>query len=106
MFNVKYHPEAETEADELPVGIRVKYDKLVKKLEKDPRMLREPDTKPLGDGLFEIRTLGNPVARGLWVYQKGNVIIMLRIFIKKTPKTPPSEIALAWQRLEEVKDAT
>lgn len=42
----------------LPIKIRVKFDRLIGKLEHDARLLREPDTKPLGDGLFEIRTMG------------------------------------------------
>lgn len=102
MFTVKYHPEAEQEADSLPVNIRAKFDRLVMKLERDPRALREPDTKPLGDGLFELRTLGTDIARGIWVYQKGSVIVMLRIFIKKTNKTPRSELEMAKKRLEEI----
>lgn len=58
MFSVVYHPEAREEATALPVKIRVKFDRLIGKLEYDARLLREPDTKPLGDGLFEIRTMG------------------------------------------------
>lgn len=78
MFSVVYHPEAREEATALPVKIRVKFDRLIGKLEYDARLLREPDTKPLGDGLFEIRTMGTDIARGIWVYHKGNTIIMLR----------------------------
>ncbi len=80
MFSVVYHPEAREEATALPVKIRVKFDRLIGKLEYDARLLREPDTKPLGDGLFEIRTMGTDIARGIWVYHKGNTIIMLRGF--------------------------
>ena len=72
MFSVVYHPEAREEATALPVKIRVKFDRLIGKLEYDARLLREPDTKPLGDGLFEIRTMGTDIARGIWVYHKGN----------------------------------
>nr|WP_263441999.1 type II toxin-antitoxin system RelE/ParE family toxin [Escherichia coli] len=64
MFSVVYHPEAREEATALPVKIRVKFDRLIGKLEYDARLLREPDTKPLGDGLFEIRTMGTDIARG------------------------------------------
>ncbi|EED7437889.1 type II toxin-antitoxin system RelE/ParE family toxin [Salmonella enterica] len=102
MFIVRYHPEAEAEATELPITIRVKYDKLVKKLEADPTQLREPHTKPLGGGVFELRTMGTDIARGLWVYQKAKTIYILRVFVKKTPKTPPGEIELALSRLEEM----
>jgi phage-related protein len=46
--------------------------------------------------------MGGDIARGLWVYQTGQNIFVLRIFIKKTPKTPPAEIDLAWRRLEDM----
>lgn len=106
MFKVLYHPEAKTEASALPVKIRVKLDRQIGKLEHDARLLREPDTKPLGDGLFEIRTMGTDIARGIWVYHKGNTIIMLRIFIKKTQKIPSNEIVIAKKRLAEVLNET
>jgi len=103
LFEVIYHDEAEKELRTLPIPLRVKLDRLISKLEDNPRTLREPHTKPIGDGLYEIRAMGNDIARGLWVYQAGSKIFMLRIFIKKTAKTPPSEINLAWRRLEEMK---
>lgn len=106
MFSVVYHPEAREEATALPLKIRVKFDRLIGKLEYDARLLREPDTKPLGDGLFEIRTMGTDIARGIWVYHKGNTIIMLRVFIKKSQKTPAKEIDLARKRLAEVLNET
>nr|WP_152961691.1 type II toxin-antitoxin system RelE/ParE family toxin [Photorhabdus khanii] len=103
VFRVIYHDEAAREADSLPKLTKVKYDRLVKKLEENPRILREPDTKPLGDGLYEIRTMGNDIARGIWVYEVGSKIYMLRIFMKKTQKTPKNEIELVKRRLEEIK---
>lgn len=58
----------------------------------------------LGDGLFEIRTMGSDIARGIWVYQSVQRIFMLRIFIKKNNKIPAGEMALAWARLKEMQD--
>ena len=104
MFTVYYHPDALKEASRLPVVTRAKFDRLVKKLEQDPRLLREPDTKPLGNGLFELRTQGKDIARGLWVYQRGNLIIMLRVFVKKSQKISRSELDMAWSRLETIKN--
>lgn len=104
MFTVFFHDEAEAELIALPAPIRAKMVRLLQKLEQDPRQLREPDTKPLGDGLFEIRTMGSDIARGLWVYQSGQRVFLLRIFIKKTNKTPAGEMALAWSRLKEMQD--
>lgn len=105
MFSVVYHPEAREEATALPVKIRVKFDRLIGKLEYDARLLREPDTKPLGLEP-QIRTMGTDIARGIWVYHKGNTIIMLRVFIKKSQKTPAKEIDLAKKRLAEVLNET
>jgi mRNA-degrading endonuclease RelE of RelBE toxin-antitoxin system len=70
MFSVVYHPEAREEATALPVKIRVKFDRLIGKLEYDARLLREPDTKPLGDGIFEIRTMGTDSQRHLGIPQR------------------------------------
>jgi phage-related protein len=104
MFTVIFHNEAETELLALPAATRAKMIRLLKKLEANPRLLREPDTKPLGEGLFEIRTMGTGIARGLWVYQARERIFLLRIFIKKSQKTPVGEIDLAFQRLKEMKN--
>ncbi len=45
---------------------------------------------PLGNGLFEIRTMGADIARGIWVYQ-----VSERIFspsdLYQSPKTPPAK---------------
>ncbi|MBI0278609.1 type II toxin-antitoxin system RelE/ParE family toxin (plasmid) [Hafnia alvei] len=65
-------------------------------------LLREPDSKPLGNGSFEIRTQGKDIARGLYVYQKGHEIFLLSFFVKKTIKTPKAEINMALKRLEEM----
>ncbi|WP_140187649.1 type II toxin-antitoxin system RelE/ParE family toxin [Providencia stuartii] len=104
MYTVKYHKEAEKEANDLPIKIKVKYDRIVQKMELNPHILREPDTKPLGDGFFELRTMGNDIARGIWVYQKNRTIYMLRIFIKKSQKTPKTEFEIAKARLLEIID--
>lgn len=90
----------------LPTPVQAKMTRLLKKLEISPWLLREPDSKYLGDGLFEIRTMGTDIARGLWVYQTGEHIFLLRIFIKKSQKTPSGELNLAFHRLEEMKNET
>lgn len=102
MFTLEFHEEAETELAGLPDVVGAKMLRLMEKLEHDPRKLREPHCKPLRDGLFELTTKGGDIARGLWVYQTGKRIYVLRIFIKKTPKTPSGEIEMALRRLEEM----
>lgn len=67
MFEVIYHEAAEDELRSLPPIIRVKFVKLVNRLQTDPCSLREPHTKPLGNGLYEIRTSGSDLTRTLGV---------------------------------------
>ena len=76
----------------------------IEKLRRNPTALREPDSKPLSPGLFEIRTLGGIQSRGIYVFQRTETIFLLRVFVKKTPKTPPAEIRLALKRLQEMRD--
>lgn len=63
-----------------------------------------PHTKPMGKGLFEIRAKGQAgIARGLFCSISKNTIVILHVFIKKTPRTPNKELKLARQRMKEVK---
>ena len=58
--------------------------------------LREPYSKPLGDGIFEIRAKqGNDITRVLYFFVVGKTVILTNGFIKKTPKTPHGEIEKA-----------
>lgn len=102
MFNVILHDDVPEEIAALPPVVQAKLIRLIDKLKVNATALREPDSKPLRDGLFEIRTMGTDIARGLYVYQKGRNVYLLRVFIKKTQKTPSGEISLAFERLEEM----
>lgn len=102
MFTVILHVDVANELACLPPAVRAKMIRLIDKLKTNPRALREPESKPLGAGLFELRTMGTEIARGLYVYQKGKVIYLLRVFIKKTQKMPKQEMLLAFERLEEM----
>ena len=60
--------------------------------------LRDPYSKSLSDGIFEIRTkFGSDITRVLYFFVIGKKIILTNGFIKKTQKTPPAEIELAKQ---------
>lgn len=56
-----------------------------------------PVCKPLGDGLFEVRTrmAQNRIARVLFYIDKNNRMVLLHGFIKKTRKTPDEDLDLA-----------
>lgn len=58
--------------------------------------LREPYSKYLDDGIFEIRgKVGTDITRVLYFFYHGRKIIMTNGFIKKTSGTPNREIKLA-----------
>jgi phage-related protein len=56
-----------------------------------------PVCKPLGDGLYEVRSSlsQNQIARALFYIDAKSRMVLLHAFIKKTQKTPPPELELA-----------
>lgn len=69
---------------------------LVDILEEYGNSLREPYSKPLGDGIFELRAkVGTNISRVLYFFYYEGRIILTHGFVKKTQKTPPSEIKKA-----------
>lgn len=64
---------------------------------------KEPLSKSLGDGLYEIRVRSkNDIARIIYAFAKGQQIILLHGFVKKTQKTPLKELVIAKQRLKQL----
>ncbi len=65
--------------------------------------VREPHVKHLRGAVWEMRLAGKAgIARALYVTATGHRVIVVRAFVKKTPKTPVGEIALALQRAKEL----
>jgi phage-related protein len=56
-----------------------------------------PVCRPLGDGLYEVRSSlnQNRIARILFYIDAKGRMILLHSFIKKTQKTPPADLELA-----------
>ena len=68
----------------------------IKLLEEKGNQLREPYSKPLGDGIFELRAkVGTDISRVLYFFYYQGRIILTHGFVKKAQKTPPSEIEKA-----------
>ena len=83
----------------LDVKMRAKMFGMIGILQEKGNDLREPYSKPLGDGIFELRCqFGNNITRVLYFFYYERRIILTNGFIKKTQKTPPEEIKLAKQR--------
>ena len=84
--------------DSLDVKMRAKFLMEIKLLEEKGNQLREPYSKPLRDGIFELRAkVGTDISRVLYFFYYEGRIILTHGFIKKTRKTPSSEIEKAKQ---------
>ncbi|ARE80262.1 type II toxin-antitoxin system RelE/ParE family toxin [Campylobacter helveticus] len=67
--------------------------------------VKEPHSKFLGRGLFELRVKGKDnVARLFYAFQKDKKIYILHGFIKKSQKTPKNELEIAYKKLKELND--
>lgn len=65
--------------------------------------VREPHVKHVRGPIWEIRLKGKGgIARALYVTAQRQRVVVLRVFVKKTQKTPYSEIELALQRMKEL----
>ena len=65
-------------------------------LEEKGPALREPYSKPLGDGIFEVRAKqSSDITRVLYFFVVGQKAILTNGFVKKTARTPPAEIERA-----------
>jgi len=83
----------------LDTKMRAKMIGLLELLEEKGNQLREPYSKPIDDGIFEIRCkVGNNITRILYFFYFEGNIILTNGFVKKTQKTPPGEIKLAKER--------
>ena len=64
-----------------------------------------PLVEKLERDIWEVRTdLEQRISRVLFTVHRG-MIVLLHGFIKKTPKTPPQDLALARRRLRELREA-
>lgn len=87
---------AEEFLDSLDIKMRGKLVMTLKVLQEQGNRLREPYSKHLEDGIFEVRgKVGSDISRVLYFFYYGGRIILTNGFIKKTQKTPRGEIEKA-----------
>lgn len=78
------------------IKMKAKLFRLVDMLEQYGNELREPYSKSLGDGIFEIRAkVGTDVTRVLYFFYYEGRIILTNGFVKKSQETPQNEIKKA-----------
>ena len=94
------------ELDSLPEDMQAKFiwiGKLI--IEHGLEKTKEPYVKHIKDQLWEIRLKGKDgIARAMYVTARKKRVVVVRVFVKKTQKTPRSEIKLALERAKEVQD--
>ena len=77
----------------LDVKMRAKMLSMISLLQDNGYELREPYSKHLSDGIFELRAkVGSDITRVLYFFYVERHIILTNGFFKKTQKTPPKEI--------------
>ena len=83
----------------LPAKMKAKVVGDLHLLEEYGNMAREPLTKHIEDGIFELRSkVGTDIVRILYFFEENRIIIATNGFVKKQQKTPKSEIELAKRR--------
>ena len=79
--------------------MQAKIFRMLELLELKGNTLREPYSKELDDGIFELRIKqSSNITRILYFFVIGKKVILTNGFVKKTEKTPKREIALAKKR--------
>jgi phage-related protein len=87
-----------------PKDVRARFLRIVGLIERHGlERIREPYVKHLQGRLWEMRMKGRDrIVRAVYVTAAGRRVVVLRVFAKKTRKTPRREIELALRRAKEV----
>jgi phage-related protein len=104
MWSVEYLPAAFQERAALPPDMRARLSRMADVIETAGLFNLPRDwVKPLGDKLWELRIAGKDgIARAIYVAAANQRVVVLRIFVKKSRKTPKRELELARQRVKEI----
>jgi len=95
----------DSELDALPTDQLAKFVRIGEMIQSlGLERVREPHVKHLEGPLWEIRMKGRDgISRALYVVATPKRVVVVRVFAKKTQKTPRREIKLALKRAKEVK---
>ena len=92
------------EIEALPADMKAYLQRIVHLIETfGLEQVHEPYLKHLQGRLWEMRVKGRAgIARAIYVTAVGRRVVIVRAFVKKTQKTPRSELELALTRAKEV----
>lgn len=98
-----YSAKVEVQTLKLPSGVLANFLHIAEMIEELGPNLGRPYVGTLGSGLYEIRAKGKEgIGRSMYCMAKGNEIVILHSFIKKSQKTPKKDLDLARKRMKEV----
>ena len=94
------------ELDALPPDMQARFRRIVELIQGyGLERVHEPHVKHLEGPLWEMRMKGKDgISRAVYVTARGSRVVVVRVFVKKTQKTPRREIEIALQRAREVQD--
>ncbi len=103
-WNVEFHPAARVEYLSLPLDMQARLERLAALIAAHGLSSLPPKAvKHLDGELWELRIKGKDgIARALYVTRTVQRLVIVRVFEKKTQKTPPREVRLARERAREV----
>ena len=103
-WTVSFHEAAKAEADALSLDLKARLERLVGLIRvQGLERLPTNTAKHMTGDLWELRVKGKDgIARAFYVTRTGRRLVIIRVFVKKTQKTPPREIKLALKRATEV----
>jgi len=100
-----YSSRVEAEIQSLPAGFVARFMRYAERMEIYGPDLGMPHTRPMGEGLFELRLkAAEGIARIFYCTIVERRIVMLHQFVKKSEKTPKKEMKIARNRMKEIKD--
>ena len=93
------------EVDALPADMRARLARIARLIEEQGlERVGEPHVKHLEGRLWEMRLKGRSgISRALYVTVVGQRVVIVRVFVKKTEKTPRREIDLALVRAKAIR---
>ena len=93
------------ELEVLPSDMRARFVHICRLIEEfGLERVREPHVKHVRGPRWEMRMKGKAgISRAIYVTGNGQRVVVVRVFLKKTEKTPNREIKLALKRAQEVR---
>jgi phage-related protein len=104
MWTVVVTEDATVELEALPADQRARFARVRDLIQRQGlNHVHFPHVRHIQGALWEIRLKGaDGISRALYVVATGKRVVVVRVFVKKTEKTPRREIDLALKRAKDV----